>query len=58
MHLPLTRAFFAPIVTFPRGKEVVMKTMLTRYMTWMLIAAATLLLFGLAQVPELWAPLT
>jgi Sec-independent protein translocase protein TatA len=35
-----------------------MKTLLTRYMTWMLIAAATLLLFGLAQMPELWAPLT
>lgn len=33
-----------------------MRTMMMRCMTWMLIGAAALLLFGLAQVPELWAP--
>lgn len=33
-----------------------MKTILTRSMIWMLIAAVALVLFGLAQMPELWAP--
>lgn len=32
-----------------------MKAMMLRCMTWMLIGAAALLLFGLAQAPELWA---
>jgi len=31
-----------------------MRTLLVRSLAWMLIAAAALLLFGLAQAPELW----
>lgn len=31
-----------------------MRTILTRSMAWMLIAAVALVLFGLAQMPELW----
>lgn len=55
MHLPLTRRARAPIVVSHSGQETHrMRTLLVRSLAWMLIAAAALLLFGLAQAPELW----
>lgn len=32
-----------------------MRMMVVRSMVWLLIAATALVLFGLAQVPEIWA---
>ena len=55
MHLRLTHAGVAAIVQADSGQEThPMRNLLMRSMAWMLIAATALVLFGLAQAPELW----
>lgn len=55
MHLRLTRRRVAAIVEADSGQEThPMRNLLMRSMAWMLIAATALVLFGLAQAPELW----